>query len=108
MGVAPLSSNFVLQQRGSASVSWSLGNWSANCTDNYVGEFESSTTAPSALNPTGSGIDGAKIAAALAFDVQVSYAIPYRQSETSRWKKLMGGTKWSLGAFNVLDKEPAL
>lgn len=108
MGVAPLSSNFVLERRGSAGLIWSRDAWSASAIANYTGSFESSTTAPSVLNPNGSGIDGLRIASAITVDLQVSYAFRYNQSDARRWRKYLGGTKWSIGALNAFDKEPAL
>ncbi|MFM8338353.1 MAG: TonB-dependent receptor domain-containing protein, partial [Opitutaceae bacterium] len=97
----------VKANRVRSTVAWTRDLWAASLTGTYGNSYETNTTAPSAYNPTGLGFDGPMIHGALTFDAQVSYRIPYGQNRSGlgHW---LAGTKWTLGALNLLDKSPAI
>ncbi len=96
----------VKQHRLVATVGWVKGAWSANLTMNYTNGYEAFTTKPSAINPTGLGYDP-KYPSATIVDGQISYQIASLGGH-GRWRDWLNGTKWTLGAQNLADREPAL
>ncbi|MEY2877875.1 MAG: hypothetical protein RLZZ15_255 [Verrucomicrobiota bacterium] len=90
-----------------STVEWTRDVWAASLTGTYGNHYETTTTAPSAYNPTGLGFDGPRIRGALTFDAQISFRIPYAQ-QSARWRHWLAGTKWTLGALNFLDRSPAI
>jgi outer membrane receptor protein involved in Fe transport len=107
VGVAPTNSaTFLLRWKGYGGIQWQKGVWAASVMANYSSSFQTSTTEPTAENPTGSGIDGASIGPHCTIDTQVSYSIPLGGSAASNWRRWAGGTKWSLGVRNLFDAEP--
>ena len=90
-----------------STVEWTRDVWAVSLTGTYGNPYETTTTTASAYNPTGLGFDGPAIRGALTFDTQISYRIPYAQKSTG-WRNWLAGTKWTLGALNLLDKSPAI
>lgn len=107
VGVAPANSaTFLLPWKGYGGIQWQKGVWAASVMASYSSSFQTTTTAPTAENPTGSGIDGASIGPHCTIDTQVSYSIPLGGSGATKWRRWAGGTKWSLGVRNLFDTEP--
>lgn len=92
--------------RGLGSVTWSQKRWSATATGRYVGHYSTNFTDPSPSYPNAVPIDGGRIPAYLHWDLQFTYDIPASYGE-SGWRGWLGGTRWTLGILNVLNKEPA-
>jgi iron complex outermembrane receptor protein len=88
-------------------VEWTRDAWAASVTGTYGNSYETNVTAPSTYNPTGLGFNGATIRGAMSFDCQVSYRFAYGQRPAG-WRQWLGGTKWTLGALNLLDESPAI
>lgn len=97
----------VKAHRVRSTVEWTRDVWAASVTGTYGNNYETTTTAPSAYNPTGLGFDGPTIPGALTFDAQLSYRVPLGD-RPGGWRRWLGGTKWTLGALNLLDKSPAI
>jgi iron complex outermembrane receptor protein len=93
--------------RANGSLTWSKSAWSTTLTGRYIGAHSGPTTDPSESFPGASGIDGAELPSYLHWDLQVTYEIPYRGAATRDWRSWFGGTKWTLGALNVLNDKPA-
>lgn len=108
LGIARFTGNFVLEKKATGSITWNRRAWSATWTGTYNDDFESSTTARSATNPNGSGIDGPRIPSSFTMDLQLSYQIPAQQTRSDRWRNWLAGTKWSIGALNFTNEEPSL
>lgn len=90
-----------------SSLEWTRAGWAASMTGIYGNNYETNTTLASAYNPTGLGFDGPAIRGALTFDAQISYRFAYRQKTAGR-QHWLSGTKWTIGALNLLDKSPAI
>jgi hypothetical protein len=43
----------------------------------------------------------------LHWDLQASYEVAYRSGGLSNWRTWVGGTKWTVGALNILNDKPA-
>jgi outer membrane receptor protein involved in Fe transport len=96
-----------LRWRGNGSATWSRDHWSASVTGRYVGHRSTNTTAPSSSFPSATQLDGGRIPAYLHWDLQMSYEIPYRTSTLRDWRTWIAGTRWTIGALNILNDEPA-
>jgi iron complex outermembrane recepter protein len=94
-----------LRWRGYGSVTWLKEQFGVTLTGRYVGHYYSNTTQRSGAFPTATGLDGGRIPAYLHYDLQFTYEVPYNVGE-SGWRNWIGGTRWTLGALNVLDEEP--
>ena len=97
----------IKQDRATATVSWKRDRWAASLTGKYADGFEHGNSPATPFNPTGSGRDPGPFPSTLTFDSQISYQIPL-VGGASGLRSWLGGTKWSLGALNLLNKEPAL
>ncbi len=63
--------------------------------------------APSPSLPTATGFDGDKIPSAKTYDLQFGYSFPARQKGGRGLAPWLGGTQWTLGCQNLLNKAPA-
>lgn len=97
----------VKANRVRSGVEWTRDPWAASVAANYGNNYETNTTQANPYNPTGLGFDGTTIRGALTFDLQLSYRVPYGQRRGGRGSWL-GGTKWTLGALNLLDRSPTI
>lgn len=95
-----------LKLRGQLGVGWEKSVYSASWTGRYTGEYETSSTYPTEASPSKTGYDGDSINPSFEMDLQFSYRIPYRSFSTSRVERWLGGTQWTVGCLNVLDREP--
>ncbi len=93
--------------RGRAATTWSKGPFDVTLSGRYSGHYFGATTSPSPALPNAFPYDGGRIPAFARYDLQVSY--------TSRWsntdpglKRLLGGTKFTLGCQNILNDEPSM
>lgn len=93
--------------RGNSSLTWSKARWASTITGRYVGHFSGPTTDRSPSYPGAFALDGGRIPAYLHWDLQVSYEVPYRGPGAGDWRNWLAGTKWTLGALNVLNDKPA-
>lgn len=94
-----------LKWRGRLSLLWKGEAWGAGITGRYTDSYLTDQTAPSRQFPNGTGLDGARIASDLVWDVQVNYRVPF-SFEARGVRRLLSGTQWTLGALNVLDRMP--
>ncbi len=101
------SSGSPLRWRGNSSIFWEKNRWTAGVTATYINSYHANTTTPSAVYPTGNGLDGDRIASATLWDLQVSYHVPAGRGIDRGWQSWLNDTKWTLGVRNVFDKEPA-
>lgn len=95
-----------LEWRGNGSVFWESGRWVAGVTVNYIDSYSTSTTTPTQAFPTANSLDGAKIASATLWDLQVTYHVPGGRGQKG-WLRWFDDTKWTLGVRNILNKEPS-
>jgi hypothetical protein len=95
-----------LRWRGYGSVTWVKNAFSTTLTGRYVGHYSSATTARTVAFPTSTGLDGGRIPAFLHWDLQLTYEIPYRVGDKG-WRRWVNGTRWTLGALNVLNEAPS-
>jgi len=100
------SSGNPLRWRGNASLFWERKELTAGLTARYVDDYSADSTVPSPAFPTATGFDGERIPSATLFDLQISYKFAYRQSSGRGVQDWVGGTQWTLGIENVLNKEP--
>ena len=91
--------------RGYASVTWNKARFGTTLTTKYVGHYSTNTTAPSAIYPNATGIDGAKVPAIMRYDLQFTFDVPEAQS-TGSWRSWLAGTRWTLGCLNVFNEKP--
>jgi outer membrane receptor protein involved in Fe transport len=96
-----------LRWRGNGSATWTKGVWSTTVTGRYVGHRSTNTTAPSSSYPSATQLDGGRIPAYLHWDLQASYDVPYRRAALRNWRTWVAGTRWTVGALNILNDEPA-
>lgn len=94
-----------LKWRGRASVFWSRREWTAGVTARYIHSYKTGTTIASTQFPTGTGVDGERIASELVWDLQLGYRIPYR-TEAQRWRNWITGTQWTLNVQNITNRIP--
>lgn len=94
-----------LKWRGRASVFWSRRDWTAGVTARYTHSYKTGTTIASTQFPTGTGVDGERIASELVWDLQLGYRIPYRTGG-QRWRNWVTGTQWTLNVQNITDRIP--
>ena len=95
-----------IRWRGYGSLTWLKDRQSVTLTGRYLGHYSTATTAPTPAFPTAIPWDGGRIPAYLHWDMQYSYTFPFSIPERS-WKSWVAGTKWTLGAINVLNEAPA-
>ncbi len=95
-----------LRWRGYGSATWLKNAYGVTLTGRYVGHYVSATTARTVAFPTASGLDGGRIPAYLHWDLQCTCEIPYRGGDKG-WRRWVNGTRWTLGALNVLDEAPS-
>ena len=96
-----------LEWRGRGFVTWEIGNHSVSVTSVYSHKYQSDTTAPTALLPNATGVDGDHIPSSLTWDLQYTYHLPLQASaDKGAWKNLLAGTEWTIGARNVFDRDP--
>lgn len=95
-----------IRWRGNASLTWTKNRWSTTVTGRYVGQRSTTTTAPSPSYPGAFALDGDHIPSYIHWDLQIGYEIPY-QPGGSGVKAWLHGTKFTLGALNVLNDKPA-
>ncbi|MBP8256677.1 MAG: TonB-dependent receptor, partial [Opitutaceae bacterium] len=95
-----------LDLRGQLSLRWEKSGYSAGWTGRYTSEYQTNSTRPTASAPNKTGYDGNAIDSTFEMDLQFSYRVPYQAASPSPWRRLLGGTQWTLGCLNVLDREP--
>ena len=95
-----------IRWRGRAEMTWTKDRQSVTVSSRYVGHYSTATTAQTPAFPTAIPWDGGRIPAYLHWDLQYSYAFPYT-TRTENWKSWLTGTKWTIGAINVLNEAPA-
>lgn len=95
-----------LNLRGQVGVRWERDRYSASWTGRYTSEYQTNSTRPTAVQPNKTGYDGTAIDPTFEMDLQFSYRVPYSGVETKGWRRWLGGTQWTLGCMNVLDREP--
>lgn len=100
------SSSNPLKWRGNASLFWERDAWTAGLTARYIDDYVADSTTRSPAFPTATGFDGDQIGSATTFDVQLSYRIPASTGVDRGLRNFLNGTKWTIGAHNVLNKEP--
>ncbi|MBL9206715.1 MAG: TonB-dependent receptor [Opitutaceae bacterium] len=91
--------------RGNASVTWTRNPWSVSVTGRYMGHRSTTTTTASPSFPGGYPLDGDRLPAFLRWDLQASYDVGYK-SGAHGWRNWVQGTRWTVGALNVLNDEP--
>jgi iron complex outermembrane receptor protein len=91
--------------RGNGSITWSRRPWTVTLGSRYVGHFSTNSTSPSPSYPGAIAYDGGRIPAYMHFDLQATYEIKSRVGERG-WRSWLAGTKWTVGANNVLNEEP--
>ncbi len=96
-----------LKWRGNASLFWERGPWLAGLTARYIDDYAADSTTPSPSLPTATGFDGDKIPSAKTYDLQFGYSFPARQKGGRGLAPWLGGTQWTLGCQNLLNKAPA-
>lgn len=95
-----------LDFRGQLGVRWEKDAYAAGWTGRYTSEYQTNSTLPTAASPNKTGYDGESIASTFEMDLQFSYRVPYHVASSSAWRRMLGGTQWTLGCLNVLDREP--
>jgi outer membrane receptor protein involved in Fe transport len=96
-----------IRWRANGSVTWSRNAWSATVTGRYVGHRSTATNDPTSSFPGAYPLDGGRLPAYLHWDLQASYEVAYRSGGLSDWRTWVGGTKWTVGALNILNDKPA-
>lgn len=91
--------------RGNGSVTWTRRPWSVTLGARYVGHFSTGTTTPSPSFPGAIAYDGGRIPAYMHYDLQATYEVKTRGGERG-WRSWVAGTKWTIGANNVLNEKP--
>ncbi|MBL9218077.1 MAG: TonB-dependent receptor plug domain-containing protein [Opitutaceae bacterium] len=94
-----------LKWRGSGSVFWNHGSWTAGLTGRYTDSYKTGTTAPSPAFPSATGVDGDHIASDTTWDVQLGYKVSYGRY-TAGWRRFFSGTQWTLNVANVFNRMP--
>ena len=94
-----------LKWRGRSSLFWTRGDWTVGATARYTHSYKTNTTLASSQFPTGTGVDGIRIASETVWDLQVSRKVPYRNTARG-WERWTMGTQWTLNVQNVLDRLP--
>lgn len=95
-----------LDLRGQLSLRWEKRGYAAGWTGRYTSGYQTNSTLPTASAPSKTGYDGKEIASTFEMDLQFSYRVPYQAATPSRWRRLFGGTQWTLGCLNMLDRAP--
>jgi iron complex outermembrane recepter protein len=100
--------NQPLRWRGNSSIFWQGARWESGITASYINSYYGSTTQRTPAVPTATGVDGRKIKHSLLFDVRASYKIPAGSLGDTGWLRYFNSTQFSVGALNVLDREPPM
>jgi len=101
------SSGNPLKWKSISTLFWDRGPWTAGVTASYIGSYVAASTRPSPAFPTGNGLDGARIPAAILWDALVAYQFPATNASDHTWRRWLENTKVTLSVRNVLNKEPA-
>jgi outer membrane receptor protein involved in Fe transport len=101
------SSGNPLRWRGYASIFWERDAWTAGVTARYTASYVADSTTPSVVFPTATGFDGDRLPSSTTWDLQIMRSFPAVSRADRAWKNWLGGTQWTLGIQNVLNKEPA-
>ena len=70
-----------------------------------MGHRSTTTTTASPSFPGGYPLDGGRLPAFLRWDLQASYDVGYKNGAHG-WRNWVQGTRWTVGALNVLNDEP--
>lgn len=92
--------------RGNGSVTWNMRPWTMTLGARYVGHFSTNSTNPSPSYPGAIAYDGGRIPAYMHYDLQVSYEVRAGNGRRG-WRSWVAGTKWTVGANNVLNTKPS-
>lgn len=104
LGDIGFGSSVPIKWRGRGGLAWKGQRWGAGWTARYIDSYIVFSNNPTPSVPFRKGLDGPNIPSSIEHDVQLHYDVPLRS--TAGLKGWLSGTRWTLGAMNVFDRDP--